>query len=57
MIFNNLIKVFSDINEMTNCVSGVMIEGTENRRWHTIESLTFEALTGVKQSELALLGT
>jgi hypothetical protein len=33
MIFNNLIKVFNDAKEMTNCVTGVMKEGTENRRW------------------------
>lgn len=49
MIFNNLIKVFSDVNEMTNCVTGVMIEGTENRRWHTMNNLNSEVLTRVKQ--------
>lgn len=50
MIFNNLIKVFSDVNKMTNCVTGVMIEGTENRRWHTVDNLNSEVLTRVKQS-------
>lgn len=36
---------------MINCVTGVLTEGTENRRWHTMESLISE----VKESYHSLV--